>query len=45
VHRLFCTLPGGAKVFVANYDLHAGTRPNLVIVPGADGRPQLSLPD
>jgi len=45
VHRLFCTLPGGAKVFVANYDLHPGTRPNLVIVPGADGRPQLSLPD
>jgi hypothetical protein len=45
VHRLFCTLPGGVKVFVANYDLHAGTRPNLVIVPGADGRPQLSLPD
>ena len=45
MHRLFCTLPGGAKVFVANYDLRAGTRPNLVIVPGADGRPQLSLPD
>ena len=39
VHRLFCTLPGGMKVFVANYDLHAGTRPNLVIVPGADPRP------
>src|SRR5262249_5156580 len=45
VHRLFCTLPGGAKVFVSNYDLRPGTRPNLVIVPGADGRPQLSLPD
>ena len=45
VHSLFCTLPGGMKVFVATYDLHAGTRPNLVIVPGADGRPQLSLPD
>jgi hypothetical protein len=45
VHHLFCTLPGGAKVFVANYDLRPGTRPNLVIVPGADGRPQLSLPD
>ena len=24
VHRLFCTLPGGAKIFVADYDLHAG---------------------
>ncbi len=45
VHHLFCTLPGGAKVFVANYDLRAGTRPNLVIVPGADGHPLLSLPD
>ena len=44
-HRVFCTLPGGAKIFVADYDLRPGTRPNLVIVPGADGRPLLSPPD
>jgi serine/threonine-protein kinase len=45
VHRVFCTLPGGAKIFVADYDLRPGTRPNLVIVPGADGRPLLSPPE
>jgi len=45
IHRLFCTLPSGAKVFVSNYDLRPGTRPNLVIVPGTDGHPLLSLPD
>ena len=45
VHRVFCTLPGGPKIFVADYDLRAGSRANLVIVPGADGRPLLSRPD
>jgi hypothetical protein len=45
VHRLFCTLPGGARIFVSDYDLHPGTRPNLVIIPGADGRPVLSRPE
>jgi serine/threonine-protein kinase len=45
LHRIFCTLPGHPKAFVADYDLRAGSRTNLVIVPGADGRPTLSRPD
>ena len=45
VHRIFCTLPGRPKAFVADYDLRAGSRTNLVIVPAADGRPTLSRPD
>jgi serine/threonine-protein kinase len=44
-HRIFCTLPGGARVLVATYDLRAGTHPNLVIVPGPDGKPTLARPE
>ena len=44
-HHLYCTLPGRSRSFVADYDLRAGARPNLVIVPGADGTPVLSRPE
>ena len=30
---------------VGSYDLPAGARPRLIIVPGADGRPMLRRPD
>ena len=45
VHKIFCTLPGHAKTFVANYDLRAGSRTNLVIIPDAAGHPILSPMD
>jgi tRNA A-37 threonylcarbamoyl transferase component Bud32 len=45
-HEIFCTLPqGGGKVHVATYDLRPGTRPNLIIVPGPEGRPVLGRPE
>ncbi|MEP6655233.1 MAG: protein kinase [Myxococcales bacterium] len=45
-HEIYCTLPqGGAKVHVASYDLRAGTRPSLTIVPGPEGRPVLGRPE
>jgi hypothetical protein len=45
LHHLYCTLPGRSKSFVADYDLRAGTRPNLVIVPDPNGNPILSRPE
>jgi Protein kinase domain len=44
-HRVYCTLPGGARVLVATYELRPGTHPSLVIVPGPDGRPTLGRPE
>ena|GEM_PF-1329723 len=45
-HEIFCTLPqGGGKVHVATYDLRPGRSPNLIIVPGSDGRPSLGHPE
>jgi len=45
VHRIYCTLPlplpHGTKVPVGSYDVRPGARPNLVIVPGPDGKPAL----
>jgi hypothetical protein len=47
-HRIYCTLPlplpAGTKLLVASYDLRPGAHPNLVIVPGPDGRPTLARP-
>ena len=43
-HQIFCTLPGGARVAVATYELRAGTHPDLIIVRGADGQPALGRP-
>ena len=43
--RIFCTTPGGGRVLVATYELRAGTHPNLVIVPGPDGKPTLGRHD
>jgi hypothetical protein len=40
-HRIFCTMPGGARALVGAYELRPGTHPDLVIVPGPDGRPAL----
>lgn len=46
LHDVYCTLPqGGPKVLVTRYDLKAGTRPNLSIVPDADGNPILARPE
>jgi hypothetical protein len=45
VHHIFCTMPGGTRVEVGSYDLRASTHPNLVIVPGPDGRPALGHVD
>jgi hypothetical protein len=45
VHRIYCTLPGQPRTFVADYDLRAGGRANLVIIPAPDGKPTLSRPD
>jgi hypothetical protein len=48
VHRIYCTLPlpppRGTKVLVASYNLRPGAQPNLVIVPGPDGKPALGRP-
>jgi eukaryotic-like serine/threonine-protein kinase len=43
-HEVFCTLPGGTRERAGTYELHAGTHPDLVIVPGPDGHPMLSRP-
>ena len=44
-HRIFCTVPGGTRQLVGSYELRAGTRPSLVIVPGPDGKPALARPE
>ena len=39
-HEIYCTLPqGGPKLHVATYELRAGARASVVIIPGPDGRP------
>ena len=43
-HKIFCTMPGGAKHLAGTYQLLPGTRPNLVVVPGPDGAPVLARP-
>jgi len=43
-HKIFCTMPGGAKHLAGTYELLPGTRPNLVVVPGPDGAPVLARP-
>jgi serine/threonine-protein kinase len=45
VHRIYCSLPGGEKHLVGSYDLRPGTRPNLAIIPGPDGKPVLARPE
>ncbi|HVR02651.1 MAG TPA: serine/threonine-protein kinase [Polyangia bacterium] len=44
LHDVYCTPPGGARVLVGTYELRAGTHPDLIILPGADGRPTLGRP-
>jgi hypothetical protein len=43
-HDVYCTPPGGARVLAGTYELRAGTHPDLVILPGPDGRPTLGRP-
>ena len=43
-HEVYCTLPGGARVLAGTYELRAGTHPDLIVLPGADGRPTLGRP-
>jgi hypothetical protein len=43
-HDVFCTLPGGARVLAGTYELRAGTHPDLIVLPGPDGRPTLGRP-
>ncbi|HVZ71090.1 MAG TPA: serine/threonine-protein kinase [Polyangia bacterium] len=44
-HQIFCTLPGAPRVLAGTYELRAGTHPNVIVVPGADGRPTLARPE
>jgi serine/threonine-protein kinase len=43
-HQVFCTLPGGERVLTGTYELRAGTHPDLIVLPGPDGRPTLGRP-
>jgi serine/threonine-protein kinase len=43
-HEVYCTLPGGDRVLAGTYELRAGTHPDLIVLPGADGRPTLGRP-
>jgi serine/threonine-protein kinase len=43
-HDVFCTLPGGERVLAGTYELRAGTHPDLIVLPGPDGRPTLGRP-
>jgi hypothetical protein len=43
-HEVFCTLPDGGRVLAGTYDLRAGTHPDLIVLPGPDGRPTLGRP-
>jgi hypothetical protein len=43
-HAVYCTLPGGERVLAGTYELRAGTHPDLIILPGPDGRPTLGRP-
>jgi serine/threonine-protein kinase len=44
-HEVFCTIPGRGRELAGTYELRAGTHPDLVIVPGPDGRPTLARPE
>jgi serine/threonine-protein kinase len=44
-HKIFCTIPGRGRELAGTYELRAGTHPDLVIVPGLDGRPTLARPE
>jgi serine/threonine-protein kinase len=44
-HKVYCTIPGQGRALAGTYELRAGTHPDLVIVPGPDGRPTLALPE
>ena len=44
-HKIFCTIPGQPRTLAGTYELRAGTHPDLVIVPGPDGRPTLARPE
>jgi len=43
-HDVYCTLPGGPRVLAGTYELRAGTHPDLIVLPGPDGRPTLGRP-
>jgi hypothetical protein len=43
-HDVYCTPPGGARVLAGTYELRAGTHPDLIVLPGPDGRPTLGRP-
>src|SRR5262249_6432713 len=43
-HDVFCTLPGGERVLAGTYELRAGTHPDLIVLPGPNGRPTLGRP-
>jgi serine/threonine-protein kinase len=43
-HDVFCTLPDGERVLAGTYELRAGTHPDLIVLPGPDGRPTLGRP-
>ena len=43
-HEIFCTLPGGERMLAGTYELRAGTHPDLIVLPGPDGRPTLGRP-
>ena len=43
-HEVYCTLPGGERLLAGTYELRAGTHPDLIVLPGADGRPTLGRP-
>jgi serine/threonine-protein kinase len=40
-HEVYCTLPGGDRVLAGTYELRVGTHPDLIVLPGPDGRPTL----
>jgi serine/threonine-protein kinase len=44
-HQIYCTVPGAPRVLAGTYELRAGTHPNVIVVPGADGRPTLARPE
>jgi hypothetical protein len=43
-HEISCTLPDGRRLLAGTYELRAGTHPDLIVLPGADGRPTLGRP-